>query len=637
MNCKNCNSEIPEGSTFCPVCGQKSEETPETEQATTTTEALETENSTENTYVNFAPEGNVEQSGQAEPGKPQKRKGKKIAAIVAAVVLVVAIGIGVGARAQIGNFIRKSFSDPVSYYQYVEKKNRDEGENLLLNSYGKLRNSVNASSATKNLSYKLELGQTVKTLLSMSGMDFSALENVEITVKGKKDNNVLGSQVTGFINGQSIISLNAYMDYENKEAYVQVPEMSQKYIDFSKMMKEVKSDPEDELPWDWEDFMMQDMEKYFPETEKIQTLFRTYTDLFIDRMDSVEKGTAEIEASGVRAGYTDLKVTCKGKKVYDIFVEFLSTLKEDATMKEIVENMGEDIYKQYTEEINSALEDLKSRESEVSDEDIEAVMHVYVDGSGDIVGRVITFTMKDEESSPITITCLEPQKGSEVGTEISVSDSDSTYFKLSGKGTRKGGKLSGEYTLSTSLADEDEELSEIVNSDEVLTIKVSELDEDTLEDGYLNGSFTIGMNALASATSYEWQLDSKQDKKGATQTLALICGGDTLVTLTATSTEGGDVPEIKKPDEGSELCDASDDKAMEAYMSEWDAEKFVASIKEKCGVDFSTYLSLYNDYSLDDDDYDLEDYDLDDYDLEDYDYDYTDDEDEQDDGGILGL
>lgn len=598
---------------------------------------MDEKNYNSETYVNFGEQGTPENN---RPDKKKKRNGKKIAAIIAAVVLVVAVGIGVSAHAQIANFIRKSFSDPVTYYQYVEKKNRDSREELLLHSYEKLRNSVNASSQTKNVSYKLELGQSVKTMLSMTGMDFSALENIGVTMTGKKEENVLTGQVTGLINGQNIISLNTYVDYANEEGYVQIPEISEKYIDFSSVLKEMDSDSEDELesvPFTLKD--LKDMEKYFPETEKVRTLCNTYTDLFIDNMDSVEKGTSEIEASGIRANYTDLKVTCKGKKMYDLMIKMISALKEDATMKEIVENMEGDLYQKYTEGLSSALEDLKKEEAEVSDDDIEGVMHVYVDDSGDIVGRVVTWTAKEDESTPITVTWLEPQKGSEVGTEIFVSDNDTTYFKLSGKGTRKGNKLSGEYVLGSDLAKDEEDTEEVVNAEELLVLKVSELDEDSLEDGYLNGSITVGFKALASATSYELQIDSKEDAKSATQTLSVVCGGDKLVTLTASSTEGGDVPEIKKPGEDSEICDASDEKAMNAYMSEWNVEEFIAAIKEKCGVDLSTYLSLYEEYSSLDDDYDSDDYDYDDDDLELYDYDddYDYDDEEQEDGGILGL
>ena len=89
MICKNCNSEVPEGETFCPVCGQKAEpgmsEVPEEKG---------TEEAGDKAYYEF------EDAGQeADVKLPGKSKRRKTAGIVAAAVLVLLIGIGVTAHA----------------------------------------------------------------------------------------------------------------------------------------------------------------------------------------------------------------------------------------------------------------------------------------------------------------------------------------------------------------------------------------------------------------------------------------------------------------------------------------------------------------------------------------------------------
>lgn len=616
MICKNCNSEVPEGESFCPVCGQKVEP-----EMSGVPEEKGTEETEDKAYFEF------EDAGQeADVKPPEKSKRKKTAGIVAAAVLVLLIGIGVTAHAQFANFIKMNFGSTAEYYQYVETKNRDAGAEIFSNQYKAYYDSLCGDEWKENATYKLELGQTLKTMLSMTGTDFSALNDAGLVVSRKRSGGISQSRIRGCINGQDVITLNMYVDMANSEGYAQIPEISSKYVDFSESLKLLKNSN-----LGGANVFLYGGMSYLPEPEKMRNLLITYSDIAIRNMDSVEKSSGELEAGEVKGNYTKFTVTCKGKEFYNMLLDMMNTMKDDQNIKAIADKYGEGAYETFSEFLKESIDALKSEEGKVTDEDLQMVMDVYVDGDGKIVGRVIDLKSKDGET--ITLTFIQPENGSEIGTELSFALNGVTYVSLAGKGIRKDGKISGEYKVSL-----DESINpskeNIVSTKDLVTIKVTDLDEDKLAEGYMNGSITLSSSGTT-FSSYSLQFDVKGDKENKNSSISVLCGGDKLVTLTVLSDQK-DVPEIKKPGEGDELCDASDDDAMEAYNKEADPEKIVAGIKEKCGVDLSAYIKLIE--SLMDqntfDPYAEREYDLKENDLEDF---YTEDVDPEDYGLLSPL
>lgn len=600
MICKNCNSEVPEGESFCPVCGQKMDP-----EMSVVSEKNGTGTAEDKAYFEF------EAAGQEVDVKPPEKSKRKKTAVIVAAVLVLLIGIGVTAHAQIANFIKKNFGSTVEYYRYVETKNRDAGEEVFSKQYKAYYDSLCADEWKENVTYKLELGQTLKTMLSMTGTDFSALNDTGLVASRKRSGGVSQSRIRGCINGQDVITLNMYVDMANSEGYVQIPEISSKYVDFSENFKLFK-----DFNLGGGNVFLNGGMSYLPEPEKMRNLLITYSDIAIRNMDSVEKSSGELEAGEVKGNYTKFTVTCKGKELFAILKDMMNNMKDDPNIKAMEDKFGEGAYDSFSKSLQEEIDDLNSQEGEVTDEDLQMVMDVYVDGDGKIVGRVIDLKSKDGETFKMTFS--QPENGSEIGMELSFALNGVTYVSLAGKGIRKDGKISGEYKVSL-----DESINpskeNIVSTKDLVTLKVTDLDEDKLAEGYMNGSITLSSSGTT-FSSYSLQLDVNGDKENRNSSISVLCGGDKLVTLTVLSDQK-DVPEIKKPGEGDELCDASNDDAMEAYNKEADPEKILAGIKEKCGVDLSAYLKLIESFMEQNtfDPYAEREYDLNENDLEDYD------------------
>ncbi len=566
-------------------------------------------------YMNFNDESAEQQAPNTNSinwEEPPKKGGKKkIVAIIAVAVVAIAVLIGVTSHAQVTNFVKKTFGSPKDYYQYVETKNRDTGKKVFVNYYDTMRQNAMMSEQSQSAVYKLEIGQSLKTILSMTGVDCSKLENAEMAVTAKQAENALDGKMNLLLNGTNLLSMNLHMNYETKEYYLQMPELSDKYIDYSAMLQSDESGAA---------FMaLADMKKYIPETAVMDKFITTYTDLMIKQMDRVEKAKTTIEANGIKMDCTDLKVTCNSEKLYAVLEQLLTTMKDDPEIKKYVEGIDAEAYTSFVETMTDTLEDMKEGKEHFMESGASAVMNVYVDGDGAIIGRAIAITA---DESTVKITGVEPTSGSEFGYRFVVQVDETEYFSILGKGTRNGGKVNGEYSLSMDeSANPSPEV--ITSTKDMITIKVKDLDEETWEkDGYLNGTISLSTQVIAPLASYEIEMASQGNAESASASIAIVCAGDKMATLTVTAKEATEEIDSMKPAEDAEKCDVMDEEAMAAYTEELKLDELFTKIKDACGIDLTQYADTFRNMaekeepSLEDYEYDLsDDYDLSDEDL----------------------
>ncbi len=517
-----------------------------------------------------------------------KKNGKKIAAIVAAIIVVALVAVGATAHAQIANFVKRTFSSPESYYNYVEKKNLKTGRKNLVENYKKYEETVNGKDSSKSANYKLELGSSAKTMLSMIGIDFSAFESAEISTVAQVKDKTTTNQTKILLNGNDAVTANVYADMDAKEYYLQIPELSDAYLNLSSMFQSSENNETAKI----QDIMFS-IGEYIPTSEQMESLYTTYTNLVVDKLTKVEKSTDTLEADGVSQKCTVLKVTITGKEFYDIAKNLLDTLKKDKDLKNIIEKIdkkaeGANIYENFQSALDELAADLESDKDTMESSEGNIVMDVFVNNSGDIVGRMITFTSADGES--FNIVSHTPESGSKFGYEMSVTFDGTTYFTITGNGTRKGGKMSGEFSVSL-----DESLNPstavITSMQDIVTIKVDGLDEDKLEDGYLNGTITLQCNAIAAMSTYALEIKASADKKQSTFAMSVLCADDNLATISM-EIKDAKAPSIEKPKDDDTVYDITSDSDMETFANSVDLEAFLQDIQTKSGIDFSSYLDM---------------------------------------------
>lgn len=158
----------------------------------------------------------------------QKSKKKYIIAAVIAVLLV-AVGAAAANYDTLSNFIRSKGS-PESYYRYIAKKDRDKAVDKVVKSYNAMTKSIKLNDQQKKSTIKVEAGDALKPMLSSVG-----LESMEIETNAKVKDKVATSKSVLKVNGKDAMSYNLYADYKDGKVYMQIPELSDAYLDYSNL------------------------------------------------------------------------------------------------------------------------------------------------------------------------------------------------------------------------------------------------------------------------------------------------------------------------------------------------------------------------------------------------------------------
>lgn len=564
MFCRNCGSEMKDGTKFCPRCG-----TPVAPAHSPAQDMGPQDTGTYGTGQQGQPAGGRNQWA-AQPGQPageprqwqgqppKKKKGskKKVIIPIVTVAVVAAAGIGVFAFTQ-SNFFQSKFSSPEEYYRSVEEAYIDKGMKALSNVVdGEDLNEITAS---------VNLEDAGVAMLGLSGYisdaEVDALDDLEIRINTGKKDGVSGAKAALYSGDESILTANTVIDTDSGDLYVQFPELSESYIRIS----------EDTTSVDFQELLGMGTVLDF---SSLPDMLPKYLDVMLDYTTDVERQDSTLTVGGISQDATLLEVRIGSDQLKNIAVDLMELMQNDKDLEELLVNLGdymmatdpyfgytgEEFYAQAMDQLQETIDEARAEEVP---ESAAVEMDVWVDGDGNIIGR--TITLIDSEETLEVFNSLTAEDGGNYATELSVGDiSNGDYVSLEGEGTVNGNLAEGNYSLKS--ADE-----------EVAQIRVSDYDVKLAEEGYLNGTFLFTSDADPSLAGYELQAQISSDRSSTDAVVSIMSSEVPIATLNLGFSGEGSYEPVLPSDET--VYDGDDSEDMSAYESEIDQNALEARMR----------------------------------------------------------
>ncbi|SHO48592.1 zinc-ribbon domain-containing protein [Anaerocolumna xylanovorans] len=611
MFCRNCGSAVQDTSKFCTKCGYRIERDSQPEDQNNVQPVEGTENAEQpeaydpaaaaynpaaeaydpageaydpaaaaydsaaagynSAAAGYNSAANQGISSEVLPGKRKgiKFRGKKAIIIVAAAVVLLLIG-GVANAAAIQNFAISTFSSPEKYYQYVEAKSMEDTFSVVASLYdSNVRESFHWYDRSASGEINLELGEKGQDALNMlgtQGIDVSWLKKAGISFDASVKDNLLNTNMKLTVNGDKLISGDATLDLEKEIAYLQLPELTEKYLG-------MKLSDMDELFKSLD--MMKKMYDSCPDKDEVNKLLNKYFSLAMSYVDDVKKSSATLSEEGITQKLTVLEIKIDGDTIRDMTEAILKTMQDDKELEDIIKKLdsvyedmnseygdSEDLYESFQDGIKDSLENI----DELSAYEGLQNMTVWVDSKGEIKGRSIEF---DDGK----IEVLMPEKGKNFGFEASVKYEDNTY-SLSGSGKRSGSKIDGDFEAT-------------YNGDGLIDINVKDFDAENMRDGYVNGTFTVKPSSQISKvfsmadtydiSSYIKDMALKMDvsmKKDSASTKLSLLENNKLWGILMISANTGSGKKINLPDD-SKVVFTDDEYDVSGWTDTFDWNGFL--------------------------------------------------------------
>lgn len=609
MICKNCGATIEDGVKFCTKCGEPAAEA--VQEATEVVQEASAEatdvkekvadvaEEVKETVANVTNEVKEVVGDAAEKVKAFPKKTLIAVAVIALVLIVVVANFKT-----VTNSVSKLVSSPEKYYANVEKDQIKELAGSIADTYGNnVLENIDFSDYSVDYNVEVELSEDAREMiaeaLDVDDTDAFAKMAADFFVSLKGNN--ISMEAAASLGKNQVISANAVMDMDKGEAWAQIPELSEKYIGIS--LDEYAEDFAEEYA-----MVMEQSAKItdaLPKPKTIEKLITRYLAIAVENVGSVKEEKDTLKVGDTEQKCTSIRVRIKADDMYKIMVAILEEAKDDKELHDLVADVvcaayeameeemdRDDIIDKLTEAIETALEELENLEDmEETEDEMELVMNVWVDGKGEVIGREVK--MNDD---PI-FSYKMAQKGSKFEFEASAYTTSyrfnnetyeyESYQKevvLEGTGKKSSSSLSGEFALKMKDGKESVKLFEV---------KVDDFKTKKIKEGYIDGSFTISLSkdiigkafrgtqaAMVSPflSKYELKFDLKSGKKDANVAVTIL-DDDEMFAKVGISAKIGSGKSAKLP-KGIMVEDEED-------IMEWaetiNTEKFLKKI-EKSGL-----------------------------------------------------
>ena len=523
--------------------------------------------------------------------KPVKKKGKggKIALIIVAVLLVAAIALAAFNWDSIVRFVKRTTMDPTDYAVEVEKKAAADVAKQFANAYDQAMQNADISDMSSQTKTTLQLDDSVisvvEELLAQEGMDMdlSWIDDISLDTDMNMKDGKMSADIAVGLNGSHLLTLSAAWDLETQIMWIGIPELSDAYLEM---------DMEEVLGEDTSDMLLTFMEaqelyaqmaEALPSGAELESMINKYVGIVFDHMKDVEKANETVKLDGLKQDMLVMTTEFSQKDYLNILKALMEEARNDQTVKDLLaamaEIIGEDadeLFGYYTDAIDETLAELDSLLEEATNEKVIS-LETFLDSQDNIVGRTITLVMEGEKSSLSYITVTQ-------GDKFAFEADLASAAIITGSGTIKDGKTSGEYVLA-------------IMGEEYLTLKVENYY--TTESGTFSGTFVLspesammeelGMDSsmlqmIGSNVGFKFSLDTTTDTPSAS--FGILAASMELFSIDV-SGKTGKAGSISLPEV---TVDVNDDIAAITWLAGLDLDALLSNL-EKAGVP-SEYMDI---------------------------------------------
>ena len=350
-----------------------------------------------NQNIGQAPQYEMPNQNMVQQPPKKKKKGLKIAACVAGAVVAAGLAGGVcyAYVPTVQNAVNKRILSPEKYYLYVEQKALEEKADFIANQYGKGIDTLSSYAKENNAksgSFKFDVNDTLK---SESGLEDYL--PIELTVDSYTEKGYQKTKATEVLKmgKDKIGTFELYQDMTggSPEMYFAIPELSDSFLKASSEGKVEELDPSivEDVTSSIQNFIKEPTSK-----ELVSYVINEYGIEFFESASDVKmKKDVDYTVDKSKESVTELDVTVNEENLNKALADALEKMKTDKKLIAECERMKICSKEEYQDSIKKALDEVKAKKS--FDKDNKMTMSVYVDGSGDILGRDVTVGSDGDE------------------------------------------------------------------------------------------------------------------------------------------------------------------------------------------------------------------------------------------------